>query len=156
MASRIIRHLGVGRALLVLPVVALGGNLFMACLPVLALVRGAKVVENGVDYSLQNTAGNALYLVTSREAKYKAKAFIDAFLMRAGDALAAGAIWAGSHLGWSTRVFTRVDLVLCVVWIGVALMIHRRYLALSGSTPVVRTRRPSTVSEGSAALELAA
>jgi len=155
-ASRIIRHLGVGRALLVLPVVALGGNLFMACLPVLALVRGAKVVENGVDYSLQNTAGNALYLVTSREAKYKAKAFIDAFLMRAGDALAAGAIWAGSHLGWSTRVFTRVDLVLCVVWIGVALMIHRRYLALSGSTPVVRTRRPSTVSEGSAALELAA
>jgi AAA family ATP:ADP antiporter len=155
-ASRIIRHLGVGRALLVLPVVALGGNLFMACLPVLALVRGAKVVENGVDYSLQNTAGNALYLVTSREAKYKAKAFIDAFLMRAGDALAAGAIWAGSHLGWSTRVFTRVDLVLCVVWIGVALMIHRRYLALSGSTPVVRTQRPSTVSEGSAALELAA
>ena len=155
-ASRVIRHLGVGRALLVLPVVALGGNLFMACLPVLALVRGAKVVENGVDYSLQNTAGNALYLVTSREAKYKAKAFIDAFLMRAGDALAAGAIWAGSHLGWSTRVFTRVDLVLCVVWIGVALMIHRRYLALSGSTPVVRTRRPSTVSEGSAALELAA
>jgi len=155
-ASRIIRHLGVGRALLVLPVVALGGNLFMACLPVLALVRGAKVVENGVDYSLQNTAGNALYLVTSREAKYKAKAFIDAFLMRAGDALAAGAIWAGSHLGWSTRVFTRVDLVLCVVWIGVALMIHRRYLGLSGSTPVVRTRRPSTVSEGSAALELAA
>ena len=155
-ASRIIRHLGVGRALLVLPVVALGGNLFMACLPVLALVRGAKVVENGVDYSLQNTAGNALYLVTSREAKYKAKAFIDAFLMRAGDALAAGAIWAGSHLGWSTRVFTRVDLVLCVVWIGVALMINRRYLALSGSTPVVRTQRPSTVSEGSAALELAA
>ena len=155
-ASRIIRHLGVGRALLVLPVVALGGNLFMACLPVLALVRGAKVVENGVDYSLQNTAGNALYLVTSREAKYKAKAFIDAFLMRAGDALAAGAIWAGSHLGWSTRVFTRVDLVLCVVWIGVALMIHRRYLGLSGSTPVVRTQRPSTVSEGSAALELAA
>jgi AAA family ATP:ADP antiporter len=155
-ASRIIRHLGVGRALLVLPVVALGGNLFMACLPVLALVRGAKVVENGVDYSLQNTAGNALYLVTSREAKYKAKAFIDAFLMRAGDALAAGAIWAGSHLGWSTRVFTRVDLVLCVVWIGVALMIHRRYLALSAATPVVRTRGPSTVSEGSAAMDLAA
>ena len=135
-ASRVIRHLGVGRALLVLPVVALGGNLLMACFPVLALVRGAKVVENGVDYSLQNTASNALYLVTSREAKYKAKAFIDAFLMRSGDALAAGAIWVGHHLGWSTGVFTRVDLVLCVVWIGVALLIHRRHVALSGSSPV--------------------
>ncbi len=155
-ASRTIRHLGVGRALLVLPVVALGGNLCMAFLPVLALIRGAKVVENGVDYSLQNTAGNALYLVTSREAKYKAKAFIDAFLMRAGDALAAGAIWAGSHLGWSTRVFTRVDVVLCVVWIGVALLIHRRYVALSGSTPVVRARRVATGSEAPGAMGLAA
>ncbi|HEY1333911.1 MAG TPA: hypothetical protein VGF31_06620, partial [Myxococcaceae bacterium] len=95
----------------------------------------AKVVENGVDYSLQNTASNALYLVTSREAKYKAKAFIDAFLMRAGDALAAGAIWTGHHLGWSTRVFTRVDIVLCVVWICVALLIHRRHVALSAATP---------------------
>ncbi|HET9038244.1 MAG TPA: translocase [Myxococcaceae bacterium] len=133
LASRVIKHLGVGRALLVLPAVALVGNAFMASFPVLALVRGAKVVENSVDYSLQNTAGNALYLVTSRDAKYKAKAFIDAFLMRAGDALGAAAIWAGSHLGWSTAVFARVDLVLCLVWIGVALAIHHRYAVLSGS-----------------------
>ena len=155
-ASRVIRHLGVGRALLVLPVVALGGNLLMACFPVLALVRGAKVVENGVDYSLQNTASNALYLVTSREAKYKAKAFIDAFLMRAGDALAAGAIWTGHHLGWSTGVFTRVDLVLCVVWIGVALLIHRRHVALSGSIPVATPERAVARAAPARVVELAA
>ena len=132
-ASRVIRRLGVGRALLVLPVAALMGNVCMAWLPVLALIRGAKVAENSVDYSLQNTAGNALYLVTSREAKYKAKAFIDAFLMRAGDALAAGAIWAGSHAGWGARAFARVDVVLCLVWIGVALAIHRRHVARSAA-----------------------
>jgi len=155
-ASRVIRHLGVGRALLVLPVVALGGNLLMACLPVLTLVRGAKVVENGVDYSLQNTASNALYLVTSREAKYKAKAFIDAFLMRAGDAFAAGAIWAGHHLGWSTGVFTRVDLVLCVVWIGVAVLIHRRHVVLSASTLRAAPMRAAARTAPRRVVELAA
>jgi ATP:ADP antiporter, AAA family len=147
-ASRIIRHLGVGRALVVLPVVALVGNVCMAWLPVLTLIRGAKIAENSVDYSLQNTAGNALYLVTSREAKYKAKAFIDAFLMRAGDAFAAGAIWAGHHARWSTQVFARVDVVLCLVWIGVAFAIHRRHVALSASgatraSPPVAIPRPA-------------
>jgi ATP:ADP antiporter, AAA family len=145
LASRVIKHLGVGRALLVLPAVALAGNLFMAGFPFLALIRGAKVAENSVDYSLQNTAGNALYLVTSREAKYKAKAFIDAFLMRAGDALGAAAIWTGSHLGWSTQLFARVNLILCLLWIGVALAILRLYAERSGSRDApspVRAERP--------------
>jgi hypothetical protein len=83
------------------------------------------VLENGVDYSLQNTANSALFLVASREAKYKAKAVIDAFLMRAGDALAASAIWAGAHFGWSPRLFATLDLVLCGIWGLVAWGIQR-------------------------------
>ncbi len=130
-ASRLLKRLGVGRALLVLPAVAFLGNVAMAVLPALALVRSAKVAENGIDYSVQNTAGNALYLVTSRDAKYKAKAFIDTFLMRAGDALGAGAIWAGSHFGWSVQLFARLDLLLCLVWLAVAWRVHQRHARLA-------------------------
>jgi ATP:ADP antiporter, AAA family len=36
-----------------------------------------------------NTVRQALYLLTSREAKYKAKAAIDTFVVRAGDMLQA-------------------------------------------------------------------
>jgi ATP:ADP antiporter, AAA family len=133
--SRILKHLGVGRALLVLPLVSMAANATMAFVPLLALVRAGKVAENAVDYSLQNTAGNALFLVVTRDAKYKAKAVIDAFLMRAGDALGAGAIWIGSHLTWSTQAFARVDLVLCAGWLAVAWTVQRQHAR--------RARRPA-------------
>jgi ATP:ADP antiporter, AAA family len=127
LASRALRYLGVGRTLLVLPAVSLLANASMLLIPALALVRSVKVMENGVDYSLQNTANNALFLVASREAKYKVKAVIDAFLMRAGDALAASAIWAGAHFGWSPRLFAGLDLLLCGAWLAVAWAIQRHH-----------------------------
>ena len=56
-------------------------------MPVLAVVRIGKILENGTDYSIQNTVRQALFLPTSREAKYKAKAAIDTFCTRLGDVL---------------------------------------------------------------------
>jgi ATP:ADP antiporter, AAA family len=131
--SRVLKHFGVGKALFALPLVAICANFTMGFLPLLGLIRVAKVAENGVDYSLQNTAGNALFLVVSRDAKYKAKAVIDAFLMRAGDALGAAAIWVGTHFAWSTRAFARIDVVLCLGWLVVAWAIHRRHTRLAES-----------------------
>jgi ATP/ADP translocase len=58
--------------------------------PLLSVIFVAKVAENSVDDSLQNTARRALFLVTSREAKYKAKVAIDTTVMRPGNVLAIG------------------------------------------------------------------
>ena len=138
LASRALKYLGVGRSLLVLPAVSLLANISMVFIPALALIRSVKVVENSVDYSLQNTANNALFLVASRAAKYKVKAIIDAFLMRSGDAMAAGAIWAGAHYGWTPRLFATLDLVLCGAWLAVAWSIqglHARRSALTLTSP---------------------
>ena len=55
----------------------------------LMLVKWVKAMENGTDYSLMNTTKAALFLITPREEKYKAKAAIDTFFVRGGDALAA-------------------------------------------------------------------
>ena len=88
--SRVLKHFGVRVALLVLPVVALIGYAAMAFVPLLSFIRGAKLAENSLDYSLQNTTRNALYLPTSREAKYKAKQANDTFFVRFGDVLSAG------------------------------------------------------------------
>ena len=63
----------------------------------LAVVRIGKILENSTDYSIQNTIRQALFLPTSREAKYKAKAAIDTFCTRLGDVLSrvrrAGTAW---------------------------------------------------------------
>ena len=51
-----------------------------------------KIAENSLDYSLQNTSRQALWLLTSRDAKYKAKAVIDTFIVRAGDVCSAAVV----------------------------------------------------------------
>lgn len=132
--SRILKRFGVHIALLVLPVVALTGYTAMAFLPVLAFIRNVKLAENSLDYSLQNTTRNALYLPTSRVAKYKAKQANDAFFVRFGDVLSAGLVFAGTTwLGFATRHFALVNAALILVWLVLAVAIGRRFRKLSAT-----------------------
>ncbi|MBI5537024.1 MAG: MFS transporter [Deltaproteobacteria bacterium] len=134
--SRIFKYLGVRVALFFLPLVALGGYGVMGIAPVLSLVFVAKVAENSLDYSVQNTARQALFLVTSREAKYTAKAVIDTFVVRTGDVLAAITVWLGSRLALSSARFAWVNVALIVLWLCVLVALvreHRRRSELRGA-----------------------
>src|SRR5258708_17776571 len=62
--SRVFKRVGVRGAIFVLPFVAFVTYGVVAWLPVLAAVRIGKIFENSTDYSLQNTAGAALFLPT--------------------------------------------------------------------------------------------
>jgi AAA family ATP:ADP antiporter len=129
--SRLMQRIGVRNALFVLPLIALGGYTLLAVAPVIAYIRAVKIAENSIDYSLQNTARQALFLPTSREAKYKAKSAIDTFFVRAGDVLSAGVVFAVSTLALTTRTVALVNLVLVLVWILLVLAIGRRHKALT-------------------------
>jgi ATP:ADP antiporter, AAA family len=123
--SRITQHWGAGTALFFLPIIALGGYTVLALIPILSLIRVAKILENSVDYSVQNTARHALFLPTSREAKYKAKAAIDSFFWRSGDTLSGLLVFTGTQLAMSIRLFSAVNVVLVLVWLGIAFAIRR-------------------------------
>ena len=58
--------------------------------PSFEAMRWLKIADNSLDYSLGNTTKQALWLPTSREAKYKAKQAVDSFCVRAGDVLSGG------------------------------------------------------------------
>ncbi len=134
LVSRIIRWFGVRGALLVLPLAGLIGYGAIVFVPILAFIRSAKIAENSVDYSLQNTTRNALYLPTSREAKYKAKQANDTFFVRFGDVLSAGMVFAGTvWLGFAPKQFAVVNIVLIVVWLAVALALGRHFHRLAHS-----------------------
>lgn len=134
LVSRAIKFLGVRGALLVLPAVSLLGYLAMAFIPVLGLIRGAKIAENSLDYSLQNTTRNALYLPTSREAKYKAKQANDTFFVRLGDLASAGLVFAGTTwLAFTRREFALVAVTLVLVWLTIAFLLGKRFQALAHS-----------------------
>ena len=81
-----------------LPLLALAGYGASAVLPALAIVAAVKVVENSTDYSLQNTLQQALFLPTSRDAKYKAKSAIDTLSVRLGDLVSTGLVFVGAQL----------------------------------------------------------
>jgi AAA family ATP:ADP antiporter len=143
--SRVLKHLGVGGALLLLPIVSLLGASGMLLLPALGLIRVAKVAEKGTEYSVQTTGLNALYLVVSRDAKYKAKAVIDTFVVRGGDVCAAAAIWIGVHYGFHVRGFAALNVLLSLVWFTIALRVRALHRSRSGEAASSVERRVPVV-----------
>jgi AAA family ATP:ADP antiporter len=128
LVSRIIKWFGVRGALLFLPVVALGAYAILAVAPVLAYIRGAKIAENSLDYSLNNTTRQTLFLPTSREAKYKGKQAIDTFFVRLGDVISAGFVFAGTTwLAFAPKQFAMVNVVLVLIWLGIAFLLGRMF-----------------------------
>jgi AAA family ATP:ADP antiporter len=109
----------------VLPIVAMFSYSFLAFVPLLAVVSVVKVLENSSDYSINNTAKHALFLPTSREAKYKAKQAVDSFFVRTGDVVQAGIVFAGERLAFAVPAFASVNVVLAAAWLGVVVLINR-------------------------------
>jgi AAA family ATP:ADP antiporter len=128
LVSRIFKYLGVRAALFMLPVIAFGGYAAIALIGGFAVLRVAKTAENSTDYSVQNTVKQALFLPTSREAKYKAKAAIDTFFVRFGDTASAILIAVGLHgLHLAPRSFAFLNVGLVAVWILLNIGIAREH-----------------------------
>jgi ATP:ADP antiporter, AAA family len=136
--SRLIKHLGVRFALFVSPVLLFVGYSGSVLFPVLGLIYAVKITENTLDYSLGNTSRQALWLLTSRDEKYKAKSVIDATIVRAGDALTAGITFVGVTLHFATVHFIIANVVLIVAWgIGMVLLAreHKKREVSRGKQP---------------------
>lgn len=129
--SRILKYAGVRGAIFVLPLIALGGYSVLAFVPILSYIRIAKILENSTDYSVQNTARQALFLPTSREAKYKAKTAIDSFFWRTGDALSGLLVFIGARLAFTTQRFAIANILFVIVWLVICLGITREHWKIS-------------------------
>src|SRR5580765_7579778 len=124
--SRVFKFLGIGRALVIHPIVALSGYLMMIFVPSFEAIRWLKIADNGLDYSLGNTTKQALWLPTSREAKYKAKQAVDSFCVRAGDVLQAGIVYAGEVVALSATGFAALTAVFACGWLAVTFSLKKK------------------------------
>lgn len=132
LVSRIFRWIGIRGAIFILPFISLGGYSLIAIGASLMMVKWVKVAENGTDYSLMNTTRHSLWLITSREEKYKAKAAIDTFFHRAGDVLSALVVFMGvNYLVLNTSGFAALNIALCVIWIIIGVLMAREHKKLS-------------------------
>lgn len=134
LVSRFFKYLGVRVSLFVGPFVSLLTYGVAAAQPVLNIIRPIKVGENSIDYSLNNTVRQALFLPTSREVKYKAKAAIDTFFGRTGDALQAAVVFVGTSLAFGIAAFALVNMGFIVIWLGICLGIFRKHKELVKET----------------------
>lgn len=151
--SRLFKFAGLRRSLYILPAIAVVSYSFLAFLPVLALVRLTKTLENATDYSLQNTLRQALFLPTSREAKYKAKAVIDTFFTRAGDVLQAGVVALGTSLQFAFTHFVWLNVGFTALWLIVVAALARQHRqieeqAATGSSPGMPSVPPRPAAVG--------
>ncbi|MEE9147001.1 MAG: Npt1/Npt2 family nucleotide transporter, partial [Candidatus Tectomicrobia bacterium] len=88
LTSMVMTRFGVGVALLVLPLAILLGSTGFMVVPILWIGSLLNTLDNGFSYSINQSAKEALYVPTSTDEKYKAKAFIDMFVQRFAKALA--------------------------------------------------------------------
>ena len=130
LTSFVMTRLGVGVALMVLPVAALAGSMGFMAMPILGMGSALNTLDNGFSYSINQSAKEALYVPTTREEKYKAKAFIDMFVQRFAKAVAVG-VSLGitmvfrefSHLRWLSG-FT---IAVIALWIFAVLYAGRKF-----------------------------
>lgn len=135
LVSRLIRYAGFSIAFLLTPMVIFLGYASLALLPVIGWFRYFKMAENSLDYSLQNTARQMLYLPLSRQEKYEARAVIDPFGQRLGDLLQAGLIFAGLHLlGWASNDFIPLAALMAAGTLVLAILIVRERSRLLATT----------------------
>ncbi len=133
LVARLFRWAGLERALFVLPAIVLFGYGAVALLPLLGLLAAVKVLENSTEYSLQNTLQQALFLPTSRDAKYKAKAAIDTFVVRAGDVGSAALVWVGTSVALGVQGFAFVNVILGLAWLVLIMRLARRHRAMAAA-----------------------
>jgi AAA family ATP:ADP antiporter len=72
--------------------------------PSLAAAGLLLISDNGFNYSIQQTSRETLYVPTTSDEKYKARAFTNMFVQRAGKGIAIGGILVLINIGVSVRL----------------------------------------------------
>ena len=134
LTSFVMSRLGIGVALLILPVALLGGSAAFMVVPILWVGSSLNMVDNLFSYSINQSAKESLYVPVSKDEKYKAKAFIDMFVQRFAKAVAV-VISLGITMIFgdfsSLRWLSLVTIVVVGLWIYAAVFAGRRFKELT-------------------------
>ena len=132
--GRVIRALGIGATLCLLPAATLLGFSLYAAFPAFLMLVLFRISRRATELGLAKPAREVLYTVVDRETKYKAKSFIDTVVYRVGDALSA---WASAGLlawGLGFGALFLVVLPSTALWILASLYLGREQKALAAGS----------------------
>ena len=155
LTSRIHRYLGIGFALMILPVVDSATGLAMLLNGALWTAGLARIMDTSLRYTVDKTTREILFLPLPVDIKYQAKPFIDVTVDRVAKGLGALLLlvlvqdW-GLDLSW--RQLSYASLTMMALWGTFALTARREYLRAFRRSIEQQDVRPADVRLDSADL----
>jgi AAA family ATP:ADP antiporter len=132
LVSFIIRTFGITTALLVLPAAMAAASGIYFVTPMLMTAALLTISDNAFNYSINQTAREMLYVPTSDDVKYKARAFINMLVQRVGKGAAIlMALGFGAMSNLPIRYLSILAFVVIAVWVGFGWYAGRRFEALT-------------------------
>lgn len=133
LVSLIMRRFGLVVTLLVMPFALLASSVAFLAVPTLFVASFLIISDNGLNYSIQQTGRESLYVVTSAEEKYKARAFTNMFVQRAAKGVGIFAVIAIGLVGVAVRYLSILTVLVILFMILSSLYAGRRFQQRSES-----------------------
>jgi ATP:ADP antiporter, AAA family len=137
--THLIRRLGVGWTLAILPLVTLGGFAVLAVWPIFGVMAIFQALHRATRYAVSRPARETLFSVVPPAEKYKSKTIIDVFLYRGGDVAGAGIDAALNALGLALAWIAASTVPLAAVWGGLSVALGRAQQRRAVAQPVAPT-----------------
>ena len=122
----LIRMIGVGGALITLPLATVVAFTAMALAPVPTTVALAQGLRRAIEFSVVRPAREVLWTVVSREEKYKAKNVIETLVYRGGDAMSGWLSVGLAAMGAGFGIVAMLILPVAGGWAGLCLWLAKR------------------------------
>ena len=123
--THLIRKVGVGWTLAVLPLVTLTGFVVLAVWPLYGVMLIFQAVHRATRYAISRPSRETLFSVVKPSEKYKAKPVVDVFLYRFGDAAGAGIDGLFAVLGLTLAWVAMSTAPLAAMWIALSIGMGR-------------------------------
>ena len=131
LTTLLLRRSGPGAGLIVLPAAMCFASGGFWLEPTLVMGSLLIIADNGLNYSINQTSREMLFVPTSSDAQYKARAFTNMFIQRLakGAAMVVSAVFILIGIRW----LSPITLVITVAWIWLAILAGRGFRRLAGS-----------------------
>ena len=135
--TRLIKRLGVGWTLAILPLITLAGFAILAIWTFYATLAVFQAMHRATRYAISRPARETLWSVVTPAEKYKAKPVVDVFLYRFGDVTGVGIDGLLARLGMALGLVVAATAPLAALWcfLSVALGRAQQRRAAQEETP---------------------
>jgi len=143
LSGRIMRRLGIGATLVLLPLITALGFAALGTAPVLGVLVLFQVLRRASNYALIRPARETLFTTVSREERYKAKNFIDTFVYRGGDSLGSAMFDGLTRFGLSMGPIAWIAVPIAGIWGVIGWWLGRRQSRMTVAPAVREATAPA-------------